>query len=108
MKKEKIIKNSKKALSNEFKKRLFSTKEKLYAKIPELRPDTGYSAVHISKYQFKKLSDEEFSYLYYAPDLVIHVSKSTTKYIEKRRRELGLMSSSEIPPLGIEERTQKK
>ena len=73
--------------------------KRLYAKIPECRPGSGLTAFHISKWQIKKLDDDEFAFLYYAPGLTIHVAKSTARYIERRRRELKLLRPEEIPPL---------
>ena len=38
----------------------------------------------------KQLTDLEFSILWYMPNLDIMVTKETQKYIEDRRRRLGL------------------
>lgn len=65
-----------------------NSKKRLLAKIPEL----GHKNVHIGLQlaHFKKLSDEEFTVLWYMPGMDIDVDHKTQIYIEHRRRELGL------------------
>ena len=77
----------------------FEIAERLYKKIPATRPGSGFTTVHISKWQIKKLDDDEFAFLYYAPGLVVHVAPSTARYIEHRRRALKLLRPDDIPPL---------
>lgn len=65
-----------------------SDKDKLFSKIPEL----GHKNVHIGLQlaHFRKLSDAEFTILWYMPGMDIDVDHKTQIYIETRRRELGL------------------
>lgn len=65
-----------------------SDKDKLFSKIPEL----GHKGVHIGLQlaHFKKLSDSEFTILWYMPGMDIDIDHKTQVYIEMRRRELGL------------------
>ena len=60
----------------------------LFGKIPEL----GHKEVHIGLQMahFKKLSDAEFTTLWYMPGMDIDIDLKTQIYIETRRRELGL------------------
>lgn len=68
--------------------------ERLYAKIPEVKPGTGFVALWLSKFQIKQLDDQEFIFLYCLPGAIIHVAKSTANYIERRRRELRLFEAN--------------
>lgn len=81
--------------------------ERLYAKIPELKPGLGHTAIHLSKYQIKRLDDDEFSFLFYMPGMIINVHQSTQNYVEKRRRQLRLVKPDELPPLMMPEDSQK-
>ena len=77
-------------------------KERLFTKIPELRPGAGFTAVHVNKFQLRRLSDDEFICLYYLPNTTVHVSRGAAKHIESRRRGLRLVRPNEIPPLPVE------
>lgn len=59
----------------------------IFKKIPELR---GANEIGLSMVHFKKLTDEEFVTLWALPQLVIKVSDKAAKYLEERRRLLGL------------------
>ena len=63
-------------------------KDRLLRKIPEL----GHKNVHVGLQlaHFKKLTDDEFTILWYMPGMDITVDHKTQIYIEMRRRELGL------------------
>lgn len=63
-------------------------KKSLMGKIPEL----GFKNTHIGLQlaHFKKLSDDEFTILWYMPGMDIEVDQKTQVYIETRRRALGL------------------
>ena len=71
-----------------------SPAERLYTKIPEVKPGTGFATIWLSKFQIKQLDDQEFTFLYCMPGAIIHVAKSTANYIERRRRELRLFEAN--------------
>lgn len=63
-------------------------KKSLLGKIPELGHRNSLIGLQLA--HFKKLSDAEFTILWYMPGLDIDVDGKTQIYIEVRRRELGL------------------
>ncbi len=63
-------------------------KKSLMGKIPELEFKNTHIGLQLA--HFKKLSDDEFTILWYMPGMDIEVDHKTQIYIEKRRRELGL------------------
>ena len=63
-------------------------KKRLFEKIPELGQKNVQIGLQLA--HFKKLSDAEFTILWYMPGMDIDVDHKTQIYIETRRRELGL------------------
>ena len=64
------------------------TKKKLLSKIPQLRKANILIKLQLA--HFQKLSDAEFTILWYMPGLDIDVDGVTQLYVERRRMELGL------------------
>ena len=80
--------------------KFLTPEQRVKIKIPELlRTGPGWDAIHLNKFQLKNLDDDEFAWLYYAPGYVIKISPATTRYLERRRRALKLVSVDEVPPL---------
>lgn len=63
-------------------------KKGLLQKIPELAQRNRLIGLQMA--HFKKLSDAEFTILWYMPGLDIDIDQKTQIYIEVRRRALGL------------------
>ena len=59
----------------------------IFAKIPVLEEE---EEIYINQGAFQLLTDEEFIVLWSLPNIVIRVSDNAAKYLEERRKLLGL------------------
>ncbi len=65
-----------------------NSKKELLRKIPQLQNKNARIGLKLN--HFKKLSDHEFTILWYMPGMDIDIDAMTQIYIEARRMELGL------------------